>query len=311
MSSAARLHSCVRLLTRATPAAWLVLMCGAAQAAGPDLAIVNANIITIDPTQPRAQAALIRDGRFAVVGSNEAIRAQAGTSISIWDLAGCTLLPGFIDSHLHPRPEYGADSPFETIALGPEVVADMSELIAALRNRARATPKGTTIVGRGYQDTKLGRHPNRHDLDQASMDHPILITHSSGHVSVANSRALEMAGITRATVDPAGGAFDREADGTPNGVLRETARRGLDGKVPPAPAPGFGEQVQALLRTYNRYASHGITSIAVAGGSADNFRLIQAAKAAGNPVRTYFMHQESALAQIQAAGLMAGLGDDR
>ncbi len=276
-----------------------------------DLAITNANVITIDAAQPRAQAFLVRDGHFAAVGSNDQIRKLASADAQFVDLTGKTVVPGMIDSHLHPRPEYPQDSPYETVALGPEAVADMKELIAALRKKARATPKGTTIVGRGYQDTKLGRHPNRHDLDQASTEHPILITHSSGHVSAANSLVLEMGGITAATKDPSGGAFDRDPDGTPNGVLRESARGLLNGKVPPAPAPGFEEQVQALLHTYDRYAAKGITSVAVAGGSPDNFKLFQAAKAAGNPVRTYFMYQEGSLPQVKAAGLMAGLGDER
>src|SRR5262249_30857676 len=157
--------------------------------------VLNANVLTLDAKLPTAAAFAVRAGRFAGVGSNATIKLLAGRQTPILDLGGKTVVPGFIDAHVHPRPIYDADSPWYSVEAGPDKVKTMDELIAAIRRKARQTPKGMLITGSGYQETKLGRHPTRQDLDKATTDHPVLITHSSGHLSVCNSAALALAQV--------------------------------------------------------------------------------------------------------------------
>src|ERR1700689_1013294 len=177
---------------------------------------------------------------------------------------------------------------------GTEKVHNMDELIAALKAKAAKTPPGQMVTGSRYQDTKLGRHPTRYDLDKASTEHPISISHSSGHITVVNSYLLQASGITKDTKDPPGGSFDRDPDGTPNGVIREGARnllrRGNTGSS--EPRIPFADEVQGYLRGFREFAERGITSAGIAGGSPQSFRLYEAVRDAGNPVRMGFMYSE-------------------
>jgi hypothetical protein len=158
-----------------------------------------------------------------------------------------TVTPGFNDVHLHPVGVYDESSPYYTPWLGPERVHNMDVLIAALKVKADRTPPGQLVSGSRYQDTKLGRHPNRYDLDKASTQHPIMISHSSGHIVVLNSYVLEKSSVTKDTKDPPGGSFDRDPDGTPNGVIRESARRLLT-----AATNGSGEASVPFRRSVSR-----------------------------------------------------------
>lgn len=289
----------------------IFLLLAASAAFGADLIVVNASVITVDKARPAAQAFAIDNGRFTAVGSNAEIRKLATPSTRIIDLKGMTVTPGFNDAHLHPTAVFGEDSPYYTPWLGPENVKNMDELIAVLKRKADRTPKGQMVSGSRYQDTKLGRHPTRHDLDKVSTEHPIQISHSSGHVIVVNTYVLDRAGITRETKDPPGGAFDRDPDGTPNGVIREAARRLLSGggETREARVP-FAEQVQGTLRCFREYAARGITSASSAGASPQSFRLYQAVREAGNPVRLGVMMSEGSFPAVQALGLKSGFGDE-
>src|SRR5215469_13977206 len=186
--------------------------------------VINANIITIEKNYPSAQALAFENGRFTAVGSNEQILRLRTPSTVVIDLKGMTVTPGFNDAHLHPQAIFDENSPYYRVWLGADRVKTMSDLIARLVRKAAITPAGKLISGYGYNDVVLGRHPNRHDLDQVSTTQPVIITHGSGHITSVNSFVLNEAGITQQTADPAGGALDRDPDGTPNGVIRESAR---------------------------------------------------------------------------------------
>ena len=284
----------------------------AASAPAADTIYVNANVLTVDVAKPHAEAFAVDNGRFIAVGTNAEIRRLATPATKIVDLKGMTVTPGFNDVHLHPVGVYDESSPYYVTWLGPEKVHNMDELIAALKAKAYRTPAGEMVTGSRYQDTKLGRHPNRHDLDKASTRHPIMISHSSGHIVVVNSYVLEKSGVTKDTKDPPGGAFDRDPDGTPNGVIREAARRLLtlnDGSGERQIA--FADEVQAYLRCFREYAAKGITSAGIAGGSPQSFRLYEAVRDAGGPVRMGFMFSEASQGAVQALGLKSGFGDDR
>ncbi|MGA2269814.1 MAG: amidohydrolase [Bryobacteraceae bacterium] len=289
--------------------AFLLFATGAAF--GADLIVVNANVITVDKSKPHAEAFAIDNGRFTAVGTNAEIRRLATPATRVIDLKGMTVTPGFNDAHLHPTAVFAEDSPYYVPWLGPEKVKTMDDLVAALKAKAARTPKGQLVSGSRYDDTKLGRHPNRHDLDKVSTEHPVSISHASGHIIVVNTYVLQASGITKDTKDLPGGSFDRDPDGMPNGVIREGARRLLTrfgGES--QPRIPWKDRVDAYLRCFREYAERGLTSVGVAGGSPESLRLYEAVRDAGNPVRVGFMFSEAHFAAAKALGLRSGFGDD-
>jgi len=262
-----------------------------ALAAPTDLIVLNANVITMDAKLPTAEAFAVRAGKFASVGSNADVKPLAGAQTRVLDLSGKTVVPGFIDAHAHPRPIYDEDSRWYDVEAGPNNVKTMEDLIAAIRRKAKRTPKGMLITGTGYQETKLGRHPTRQDLDQATTDHPVLITHSSGHLSVCNSAALELAKVTRNTPDPKGGAFERDEKGEPTGLLKERAAAIVRSAVPRPEAPD--SEPSAGYRTcLRRFLANGLTGVHVAGTDPKSAQVLAAARRQDCPVRLYIMLRE-------------------
>ncbi|MEW9838188.1 amidohydrolase [Mesorhizobium marinum] len=186
-------------------------------------------ILTIDDSSPTAEAVAVKDGRIVAIGSLADVNARKGEQTRMFDLEGRAMLPGFVDSHGHVV--LGGIQALSANLLAPPdgEVTDIASLQASLRswleaNRA-AVEKVNVIIGFGYDNAQLAelRHPTRQDLDAVSTDIPIVIVHQSAHLGVANSKALEMAGINAASENPAGGVIRRDADGEPNGVLEEYA----------------------------------------------------------------------------------------
>jgi predicted amidohydrolase YtcJ len=256
-----------------------------------DLVVLNANVLTMDAKHPAVEALAVRAGKFARVGSTADIKLLAGPQTRIVDLGGMTVVPGFIDAHAHPRPIYDEDSRWYVIEAGPDKVKTMDDLIEAIRRKANKTPKGTLITGRGYQETKLGRHPTRQDLDKATTDHPVLITHSSGHLSVCNSAALELAKVTRKTEDPKGGEFQRDGKGEPTGLLKERAAAIVRSAVA-RPDPPDAEQLAGYGACLRMFLANGLTGVQVAGTDPLSAKLLAAARRKDCPVRLYIMLRE-------------------
>jgi predicted amidohydrolase YtcJ len=302
--------------------------------------VINAKVITVDAAHPSAQAFAFENGRFTAVGTNAEILKLKTASTKIIDLKGMIVTPGFNDAHLHPQAIFDENSPYYRVWLGADRVKTMDELIAALKRKAAITPPGKMINGYGYNDVVLGRHPNRHDLDKVSTTQPVSITHGSGHITVVNSFMLEAAGVTKETPDPPGGALDRDPDGTPNGVLRESARGVLSrgrreqreaGSDQPDAGRGeragardqrdsgsnerasipHDDEIKGYLNCFRQYSARGITSVGIAGGSPSSFRLMQELRDQGNPVRVGFMFSVGSFDDLQAAGIQRGFGDDR
>ena len=279
--------------------------------------VINANVITVDAQHPAAQAFAYDNGRFTAVGTNAEILKLKTPSTEIIDLKGMTVTPGFNDAHLHPQAIFDENSPYYRVWLGSDKVASIGELVAALKRKAAITPPGKMINGYGYNDVTLGRHPNRHDLDKVSTTQPVTITHGSGHITVVNSFVLNEAGITKDTPDPPGGALDRDSDGTPNGVVRESARgllargrRGGSDSSERVEIP-HDAQLQGYLNCFRQYSAKGITTVGVAGGNPTSFGLMQELRDQGNPVRVGFMFYAESFDKVQAAGIQRGFGDDR
>ena len=191
---------------------------------------INGNVMTMDANNRIVEALAVRADRIEAVGSTDEIMALAEEGAEVVDLAGRTLLPGFVDAHGHFP---GSGQRVIAADLGsPPVgtVTTMAELLAALRQRAEQTPPGEWVSGFNYDDTLLAeqRHPTRAELDAVSSDHPVVATHVSGHLLVANSLALAAVAIDATTPDPEGGVIGRiPGSDEPNGLLEETARLGI------------------------------------------------------------------------------------
>jgi predicted amidohydrolase YtcJ len=269
------------------------LAASALAAAPADLVVRGASIHTVDDAQPRATAFAVTGGRFVVVGNDAAVAPHIGPATRVLNLTSRTVVPGFNDAHLHPRPLFPEDSPFAPVDASPARVQSIDDLVAALRRKAALTPPGQWVTGARYQETKLGRHPTRADLDAATTEHPVSLSHSSGHQSVVNSLALRLAGITRDTPDPAGGHLVKDERGEPTGRLQESAQRLVSGvaagRTPRAPA---AETIAGLRARFADYAARGITSIGIAGGSPESGDEIARALGENPSLRVYQMLRE-------------------
>lgn len=208
--------------------------CAAAQtpaAAGEAEAIyAGGPIVTVNDAQPTAEAVAVRGGRILAVGTRQQVEATRGPGTRMVNLEGRALLPGFVDPHGHVV-MVGIQAVGANMLAAPDGEAnDIAAVIRILREwvgrNEAAVRRYNLIFGFGYDDSQLreGRHPTRDDLDQVSTEVPVLIIHTSSHLAAANSKALEVAGITAATPDPVGGVFRRRPGSRePDGVMEENA----------------------------------------------------------------------------------------
>ncbi len=264
-----------------------------------DLAVINGKVITVDDKNPRAEAFAVKEGKFIAVGSTKEIKKYIGKNTEVIDAKGNTITPGFIDSHMHPEPVYPEDNILGTIDLTPPRISSIDDLISILKKKAAITPKGQWIYGSRYSDTNFGRHPNRYDLDKVSTEHPVMISHSSGHICVVNSYALAMAKVDKNTKDPLGGAFDRDENG-PDGVCREHAGYIVEKAGPKWPKADEQEEVEGFLKCFRNFTAKGITSIGDAGIDIPKVKLYEKAYYAGQPVRINVMISERHLNEAKS-----------
>lgn len=204
-----------------------------------------------------ASALLIVDGEIAAIGTDEDVRSRAGSETSVSDLHGATVAPGFVDAHVHA---FACALDTLTLSCLPPSVDGLDVIQQRVAERAASTPPGGWIVGTGYDDARLRerRHPSRHDLDRAAPRNPVVLTRVCGHMSVASTRALELAGIDDATSDPSGGTIVRDPAGHATGLLLERAQELVDDIVPPADDETLAN---ALVRTRGELLARGITTI--------------------------------------------------
>lgn len=255
-------------------------MAGLAAAELPPAKIYHhGTVVTMDPRDRMVQAVAVRGDEIVAIGGDEEVDRLAGPQTTVVDLHGKTMLPGFYAPHDH-FPSAGITALYEVDLNSPPIgmMRCLDDILAALRQRAARTPKGEWIVGRGYDDTLIpeGRHPTREDLDRVSTDHPIWIVHTSGHLGVANSRALALAAVTRETKTKAG-VIRKDAAGEPNGVFEEC------GSLVSRHIPGFSQQqrLKAVRWCDRYYLSKGVTTTAIAGGSPDSINDLKQAMERG------------------------------
>ncbi|WHY64712.1 amidohydrolase [Neobacillus sp. SuZ13] len=220
---------------------------------------INGKIFTANQEKPYADAMVVRDGKVAWIGCQADLRKIDGDFV---DLQGQRVLPGLIDAHLHPL--YLANAA-KQIACTPPLVYSIEDLIKQVRSLRGAQGKDRWVEGWGYDEGKLleRRSPTRWDLDQAAADVPVIITRTCAHIVVVNSKALDLAGITKETPDVPGGQIDRDKDGEPTGILRENAK---DLVTRIMPVKTIEENAELLAELSDVLLAHGITAITDAMG---------------------------------------------
>jgi predicted amidohydrolase YtcJ len=276
----------------------------------PDLVIVNAQVLTMDDSQPHAQAVAVSQDRILSVGNNDEIRGLAGQDTQVIDGQGLTLLPGFIDSHIHLLSLARAS---QELDCSPDKAPSIAAIAHRVFEWARIIPPGEWVRCYGYDDLVLEehRHPTRHDLDEISPRHPVRLEHRSGHAMVLNSLGLQMAGIKADTPDPVEGVIERDANGEPTGVLYEMAgymsQRADSGRT----RNKMRESVRGVKRML---LSYGITSVQDAGhrNGLDRWQAFRELIDADNlQIRLTMMAGVDRQAELHDAGLSWGSGDSQ
>ena len=275
---------------------------------------LNGDVVTLDAVNPSAQAVAILGGTIVAVGSNAEVEPLAGPDTETIDLDGNTLLPGFYAPHDH-FPGAGTVAVHQVDLNSPPIgtTETIDQIVAALAERAEKTAPGDWVVGRGYDDTLLAeqRHPTRDDLDRASTDHPIWIVHTSGHLGVANSAALKIAGTTRNTPQPPGGVIRKDArTGEPDGVFEESGGL-ISSHIPPLT---LDQRMESVKWAVEHYLKQGVTTTVIASGSRDGLLDLQEARRRGLlKFRIVTMTSKSAAGSpsaFEAGGVVSGFGDD-
>jgi len=221
-----------------------------------DTVYLHGKVITADKSFSIAQAMAVKDGKFVGVGSDDAVRRYIGPSTRTVDLAGKTVIPGLMDSHSHMNGAGTAETTAQVIAA--KTVAQAQKIIADFIKQKSVPPGHWVQTSRWHPPSQLQeqRYLTRQELDAVSPNHPVYVQ-TVGHFAMANTKALELAGIDRQTKDPVGGKIYRDANGDATGVLEETAIELVEAKIP---KPTFEELVTQTIAAQRIYNRAGITS---------------------------------------------------
>lgn len=263
---------------------WLfTISAGAAEPA--DLVLRGGTIVTLEKSMPQARALAARGQRIVAIGSEAEILPLIGSGTRVIDLAGRVAMPGFIEGHGHFLSL--GDSKRKLDLSQAKTWNEIVELVAAAAQQA---PAGQWIVGRGWHQGKwtappqsnVQGYPTHDALSRVTPNHPVLLTHGTGHMAFANAKAMELAGVSKETAEIAGGEILRDAAGHPTGVFRENASRPIYRAHGRSLASRSAEEVNRDRREEARLAAqeclaHGVTSFQDAGSSladADFFKLL-------------------------------------
>lgn len=243
-------------------ATWAALALGPGSAlAAPEVIYLHGDILTVDEAQPRAQAVAVGGGRILAVGKDAAIVRLRGPGTRVVDLAGKTMIPGFVDGHSHVG-DLAAIWRLADLAPAPVgstgSIADLQRVMRAYVD-ADPGPADAMAVGLGYDDSLMAerRHPSLDDLDAISATRPVCVVHVSGHLARCNRAGLKRLGLDASSADPKGGRLGRDASGQLNGALDEQAVGLVFAAMPP---PSAGEMMRALDEVQTYYASQGYTT---------------------------------------------------
>ena len=271
-----------------------------------DLVLLNGKFWTVNEAQPRAQAVACIGNRIVAVGSSDEIRKWIGRSTQVMDLGGKLALPGFNDAHVH---FYSGGENLASVQLRhAKSEAEFRDRIAQF---AATLPAGRWVTGGGWdhENWTPARLPERQWIDSVSAGHPVFVSRLDGHMALANSEALKLAGITRETPDPPGGTIVRDAAGEPTGVLKDAAMNSVV-RIIPEPSP---EQIAEGLRAAMRYAmENGVTSVQDMSASPDVLSVYQTLLSRGElTLRIYGFQPLASWQRLASVGLRAAFGGDR
>lgn len=258
-----------RGISRALVLAALVATPLLAQQPPADLVIHNARIYTADAARPVVDAMAVRAGRVVFTGDVAGARALAGASTRVLDLGGRTVIPGMTDAHAHVL---GLGTFLSDVDLtGTSSYADV---VARMVERARTTPKGQWIRGRGWDQNDWGdtRWPTHEALSSAVPDHPVILTRIDGHAALVNTAAMRAANLTRATRSPSGGEIIKTPQGEPTGVLIDNAEGLVERVIPPMSRDQVKDAIKASIAEMHRW---GLTGVHDAGSSAQVLELYE------------------------------------
>jgi predicted amidohydrolase YtcJ len=253
---------------------------------------------------PRAEALAVRDGRVLAIGRTAELLPLKGPATRVIELHGQFVIPGFNDAHLH---FLGGGQELLTVDL--RKTRTLAEFLLKFGEYLAGVPEGRWVT-RGRWDHEVWDTktlPTRWDLDKVSPKNPVLLPRVDGHMVVANSEALRMAGVTRSTTDPAGGTIDRRADGEPTGILRDTAIELVRRVIP---APSDDENLAAARAALKEAARFGITSVQD-NSNADALKAYLELKRRGElTARISYWRDLPGLADLEKAQIPGGLGDE-
>ena len=220
-----------------------------------DLIITNAKIWTVDKSLPLAQSVAVLGDRIVAVGSSADVNAWRGANTKLIDAGGKLLIPGFNDAHVH---FVSGGQQLDNIQLNNATSSE--EFARRIAERAKITPKGEWILGGNWDETKWNPPdmPTKEMIDAVTPDTPVFVSRYDGHMGLANSVALRLAGITAKTADPPGGTVVRDAQGNPTGALKDAATDYMDKVIPPL---SHDQRVKVVKRALEHAASLGVTSV--------------------------------------------------
>lgn len=223
-----------------------------------DQVLVNATVLTVDTTNPVAQAIAIRGNRIVAVGSDADVLEWAGPNTRQVDMEGRTVTPGLLDAHAHFNGS-GADR-LRVLDLSYPAVQSVADIVEAVRAQVETSEPGEWILGRGWDEGKLAelRYVLASDLDEVSPENPVWLTHTMGHYGTANSLALQMADVDASTEDPPGGTLDRASSQQLTGVLKESAQRLVRGLIPDYSDAEIEEGMAYLADAFNSECMTGL-----------------------------------------------------
>ena len=278
-----------------------------------DIVFINGEVITVDQKNSIAEALAVKGNRISAVGTNQEMKVFIGEETNVIDLQGKSLLPGFIDSHIHLI-LYGVNQ--LAVSCKAEHIESVKDLLIDLKKKASTIPKGEWIRAWGFNETamKEKRYPTIAELDAISTDHPIMVTRTCSHISVVNSRALELARIDENSENPKGGIIEKDKAGRNTGKLIETANMIM------ADIASYSESelLKAVKIASEHFIAAGITSIHEAGAyGPESFRLMQQAiKSKDIRVRIYAMvgslnNSHEFVNKVVSSGIVTGTGDER
>lgn len=269
------------------------------------LAILNANVRTLNPKKPTAQAIAVYDKRIVAIGTSKEIRKFIGRKTRIIDADKSTVVPGLNDCHVHMS---GFGQLLQTLELRD--VKSIAELQTRVRRYAERNPEGNWILGGRWDEERLveKRHPNRHDLDAIVSDRPVFLVRVCGHVGVANSMALQLAGITAKTEIRSGKIELDSETGEPNGLLFENA---LDMVWKAVPRPTLEQLEETCILACKKAVEAGLTCVHWIVRSPREIAVLHGIYSKGRlPLRAYLGIPIYLLDSLTSLNLPTGFGND-